>query len=125
MPWSETPPGANPSSPVLHGEAAVAFRKNNPLGTRNGIVFVATYPRPTRLRAYASPVPLPEPSQGSLPAWAGSPLAGRNSHPLDDERSFTEASHPPILFDQPCLVALFVLPAVLGGCPSRRHFSEG
>jgi hypothetical protein len=63
------------------------------------------------LRAYASPVPLPEPSQGSLPAWAGSPLAGRNSHPLDDERSFTEASHPPILFDQPCLVALNALSA--------------
>ena len=28
--------------------------------------------------------PLPSPAQGSLPARAGSPLAGRVSHPLDD-----------------------------------------
>jgi hypothetical protein len=33
----------------------------------------------------ASPDPLPGPSQGSLPAQAGSPLAGRDSHPLDGE----------------------------------------
>jgi hypothetical protein len=38
--------------------------------------------------AYASPVSLPKPSQGSLPARAGSPLAGRVSHPLDDESKF-------------------------------------
>ncbi len=101
------PAGYDSSSPILHGEAAFAFRKNSALGTRNGIVFVATYPRPTRSRAYASPAPLPGPSPGSLPVRAGSPLAGRDSHPLDDERSFTEASHPPILLDQPCLVALF------------------
>ncbi len=52
------------------------------------MIFVATYPRPTRSRAYASPAPLPKPSPGSLPARAGSPLAGRNSHPLDDKRKF-------------------------------------
>lgn len=46
------------------------------------------------------------PSQDSLPAWAGSPVAERDSHPQDDKRSFTEASHPPFLFDQPGLVAL-------------------
>ena len=36
---------------------------------------------------------------------AGSPLAGRDSHPLDDIQGFMESSHTPILLDQPCLVA--------------------
>jgi len=44
-----------------------------------------------------------------LPARAGSPLAGRVSHPLDDVQSFMKVSPPPIPFDQPCLVALFFL----------------
>ncbi len=101
----QDPAGCDSSSPVLHGEAPVAFRLFDTLGTRNDMIFVATYPRPTRSRAYASPVPLPAPSQGSLPARAASPLAGRDLHPQDDERSFMEASHPPFLFDQPCLVA--------------------
>ena len=37
---------------------------------------------------------------------AGSPLAGRVSHPLDDKQGFMKSSHTPILLDQPCLVAL-------------------
>ena len=68
-------------------------------------------PWPTRSYASASPTPLPRPSQGLLPARAGSPFAGRASHPLDDEQSFMKASQPPIPFDQPCLVALFFLSA--------------
>ncbi len=70
------------------------------------IVFEATYPRPTCSCAYASPISLPRPSQGSLPTRAGSPLAGRASYPLDDERNFMESSHPPIPIDQQSLVAL-------------------
>jgi hypothetical protein len=54
----------------------------------------------------------PSPAQGLLPAWAGSPLAGQDSHLLDDEQSFMETSHPPIPFDQPCLVALKFLYAM-------------
>jgi hypothetical protein len=50
-------------------------------------------PRLTRSRAYASPISLPRPSPGSLPARAGSPLAGRVSHPLDDKANFMESSH--------------------------------
>ena len=37
---------------------------------------------------------------------AGSPLAGRVSHPLDDKQGFMKSSPTPILLDQPCLVAL-------------------
>ena len=89
------PAGYAPSSPLLLfekvcGEIAFAFRKFRPLGIRDKIVFEAAYPRPTRSRAYASPASLPGPSQGSLPARAGSPLAGRVSHPQDDESKFHE-----------------------------------
>jgi hypothetical protein len=56
------------------------------------IVFGTTYPRLARSRTYASPVSLPRPSPGSLPARAGSPLAGRVSHPLDRKRNFMESS---------------------------------
>ena len=51
------------------------------------------------------PTALPPPAQGSLPTRAGSPLVGRVSHPLDDERNFIESSHPRLPSDQPCLVA--------------------
>jgi hypothetical protein len=40
---------------------------------------------------------------------AGSPLAGRVLHPLDDEQSFMGTAHPPIPFDPQGLVALFCL----------------
>jgi hypothetical protein len=36
-------------------------------------------------------------------------LAGQDSHLLDDTQSFMESSHPPIPFDQHCLVALIFL----------------
>ena len=89
------PAGYDPSSPLLllekiYGEVPIAFTENRTLGIRNGIVFEATYPRPTRSRAYASPASLPRPSPGSLPARAGSPLAGRALHPLDDDSKFHE-----------------------------------
>lgn len=35
----------------------------------------------------------------------GLPLAGRDSHPLDNRQSFMKASHPPIPIDPHCLVA--------------------
>ena len=42
--------------------------------------------------------------------------AGRDSQPLDDERSCMAASHPPIPFDQPCLVGrCSVIPEGRGG----------
>jgi hypothetical protein len=52
-------------------------RKTERSASGDDIVFEATYPRPTRSRTYASPISLPRPSPGSLPARAGSPLAGR------------------------------------------------
>ncbi len=91
----EHPAGHDPALPLplfekIYGEAVVAFRENRTLGIRKVIVFEAATPRLTRSRAYASPASLPRPSQGSLPARAGSPLAGRDLHPLDDESKFHE-----------------------------------
>jgi hypothetical protein len=76
------------------------------------IGFGAAVPWPARSHAYASLIPFLESAQGLLPARAGSPLAGRISHPLDDERSFMKASPPPIPFDQQGLVALEFLSAL-------------
>ena len=83
VPWSKTPPGAFLPSPD-RGEAAVAFRSNNALGTRKEIVFEAIHPRPTRSRAYASPVALPPPgarlatgSGGLTPGRTGFAPVGR------------------------------------------------
>jgi hypothetical protein len=45
-------------------------------------------------------------AQGGLPARAGSPLAGRVSHSLDDKQSFMETLQPPIPCDPQGLVAL-------------------
>jgi len=87
----------------------VAFRENRTLGIREGIGFGAAFPWPTCSPAYASPAVSPRPAQGWLPARAGSPLAGRDSHLLDNEPSFMEVSHPPIPFDPQGLVALFCL----------------
>jgi len=105
VPWSTTPPGAYLPLPM-------AVRSLLPSGDLRpwapGNIFLSWLhgPRPTRSRTYASPGALPRPSQGSLPTRAGSPLAGRVSHPLDDERSFLQSSHTAFLLDQPFLVAL-------------------
>ena len=105
VPWSKTPPGATAPRPLsVRSPSSSGEVKPWTPGKTNH--FVATYPRPTRSRAYASPNPLPSPAQGSLPARAGSPLAGRVSHPLDDQQGFMKSSHTPLLLDQPCLVAL-------------------
>ena len=92
-------------SPVL-GEVAVAFRRVNTLGTRKHVSFVATYPRPTRSRAYASPNPLPSPAQGSLPAGRAHPSPGgfRTRWMTNKVSWGHRILHSPL--DQPCLVAL-------------------
>ncbi len=95
--------GPDPSSPLLlfekiSGEIVIAFTQFRTLGIRDDIAFegssrrLRVNPRPTRSRAYASPIPLPRPSPSSLPALAGSPLAGQVSHLRDSERNFMESS---------------------------------
>src|SRR5712691_7863833 len=109
--WSNTPPDTFPSSPVCRRGALLPSMESSTLGIREDIVFGAAVPRPARSSAYASPAVSPRPAQGWLPAWAGSPLAGQDSHLLDDKQSFMKSSHPPIPFDPQGLVALNFLSA--------------
>src|SRR6266478_7699580 len=104
--WSNTPPDTFPSSPVCRRGALLPSMESSTLGIREDIGFGAAVPRPARSSAYASPAVSPRPAQGWLPAWAGSPLAGQDSHLLDDTQSFMKASPPPIPFDPQGLVAL-------------------
>jgi hypothetical protein len=87
------------------GEAVVAFRGIRTLGIGNDIAFGAETPRPTRSRTYASPISLPGPTQGSLPARAGSPRPGGiRTRWTTNEVSWSHRN-PPIPFDQQGLVA--------------------
>ena len=104
--WSNTPPDMRPSSPCDAG-AIVAFAVFQH-ARHPGRVEVSgpqSHGPHVRMPPHRKPC-LPRPAPGLLPAQAGSPLAGQVSHLLDDKQSFMEASHPPIPFDQPCLVAL-------------------
>ena len=90
--------------------------------------FRGRIPRPTRSPTYASPRPLPVPSQGWLLARAGSPLARWVSHPLDHFSKFQRgiASSLPLRpagpgrtkFPSLCLASMIlslVRPALTGG----------
>jgi hypothetical protein len=111
VPWSNTPPDTIPSSPT-HAGVAVAFEVIQHSRHPGRLEVSGPHtPWPARSHVYASPRPFLTPSQGLLPARAGSPLAGQDSHLLDDTQSFMESSHPPIPFDQHCLVALNFLSA--------------
>ena len=112
------PAGYEPSSPLLlfekiHGEAAIAFAQDRTLGIRDGYSFRGHDPTAHTLAClrFAGTV------TGAVARLAtgsgGLTLAGRVSHPLDDESKFHGViASPPIPIDQQSLVALFFLPAV-------------
>src|ERR671936_1990521 len=114
--WSNTPPDTFPSSPVCRRGALLPSMEISTLGIRKDIGFGAAVPRPARSPASASPAVFPRPAQGWLPARVGSPLAGQDSHLLDDKQSFMDTSHPPIPFDPQGLVALIKLSDSLTRC---------
>jgi hypothetical protein len=105
----EHPAGYVPLFARCRRGALLPSMESSTLGIRKDIGFGAAVPRPARSSAYASPAVSPRPAQGWLPARAGSPLAGQDSHLLDDKQSFMKASHPPIPFDPQGLVALYFL----------------
>ena len=109
VPWSTTPPDTILSLPTLRRGRYGLQVIPHPGHPGRLEVSGPHAPWPARSHPYASPRPFLAPSQGWLPARAGSPLAGRDLHPLDDTQSFMKASYPPIPFDQPCLVALHFL----------------
>src|SRR4030095_14807246 len=92
VPWSNTPPDTCLSSPTLR-RGRCGLQVNQHPGHPGRLEVSGPHaPWPTRLHAYASPGAFLAPAQGWLPARAGSPLAGRVLHPLDDERSFMKVS---------------------------------
>jgi len=72
-------------------EAALAFRHFYTLGTRDFIVFVAAYPTAHMLACLRFAGRVTVTVARLATGRAGSPLAGRGSHPLDDERSFIKS----------------------------------
>ena len=88
------------------GAVAVAFRRPNALGTRKHIPFVAAWPTAHSLACLRFAESVTVSGARLATGRAGSPLAGRVSHPLDDKQGFMKSSHTPFPLDQPCLVAL-------------------
>ncbi len=106
VPWSNTPPDTPLSSPTSRRGRCGLQVIQHPGHPGSVEVSGPHAPWPTRLHASASPRPFLAPSQGLLPARAGSPFAGQGSHLLDDTQSFMESLPPPIPFDPQGLVAL-------------------
>ena len=114
-----------PCPKTPHAEGCCCLRWNPALSASGkSIGFGAAVPRPARSHAYASQNLFPRTAQGLLPARAGSPLAGQDSHLLDDKRSFMVASHPPIPFDPQGLVALELLSVEAYHFPCRCVISQ-
>jgi hypothetical protein len=105
----EHPAGYPPLLALQTQGSVVAFAFVQDARHPGKLGFGAAFLWPARSHAYASPPSFRRPSQGLLPAQAGSPLAERDLHPLDDRQNFMKASHPSIPFDQHCLVALDAL----------------
>ena len=114
VPWSTTPPGATAPRP-LSVRSLLPSGSLTPWAPGKQIHFVAAWLTAHSL-AYLRIAESVTVSGARLATGrAGSPLAGRVSHPLDDKQGFMKSSHTPILLDQPCLVALKMNPQILIG----------
>ena len=105
VPWSSTPPGATAPRP-LSVRSLLPSGSLTPWAPGSQIHFVAAQPTAHMLAYLRIAESVTLPGARLATGRAGSPLAGRVSHPLDDEQGFMKSSHTPILLDQPCLVAL-------------------
>ena len=106
----QDPAGCNRPSHAL-GAVTVVFRCGNTLDTREFASFVAAPPTAHTLACLRIAESVTVPGARLATGPAGSPLAGRVSHPPDDKRGFMKSSHTPFLLDQPCLVALPLKPS--------------
>ena len=107
------------------GAVAVAFRLSNTLGTLESRFLSWLHGSRPHSFAYLRIAESVTVSGARLATGrAGSPLAGRVSHPLDDKQGFMKSSHTPILLDQPCLVASKDELPHFDRCPSSWHRSK-
>jgi len=120
------PAGHDSPSPNL-ARAAVVFGPFNTLDTRDEITFVAAFPTAHALAHLRIAGRVTATVARLATGWAGSPFAGRVSHPLDDVPNFIRFSPISLLSDQPCLVALNALATrrVLGGDEDASGHSAG
>jgi len=103
------PAGRDSPSPSF-ARAAVVFGPFNTLDTRDDLSFVAAFPTAHALARLRIAGRVTATVARLATGWAGSPFAGRASHPLDDVPNFIRFSSISLLSDQPCLVARRVAP---------------
>ena len=107
VPWSSTPPGAYRPSPISRcGRCCLQARQY--LGHPETYFFRGYLPTAHSLACLRIAESVTVSGARLATGRAGSPFAGRVSHPLDDKRGFMKSSHTPFPLDQPCLVALSV-----------------
>ena len=105
VPWSSTPPGAYRPSPISRcGRCCLQARQY--LGHPETYFFRGYLPTAHSLACLRIAESVTVSGARLATGRAGSPFAGRVSHPLDDKRGFMKSSHTPFPLDQPCLVAL-------------------
>ena len=128
VPWSSTPPGTYRPSPISRC-GRCCLQAISYLGHPETCFFRGYLPTAHSLACLRFAESVTVSGARLATGRAGSPFAGRVSHPLDDKQGFMGSSHTPFPLDQPCLVALppklIIFNGVLGGaraphCQERR-----
>ena len=104
VPWSSTPPGAYRPSPISRC-GRCCLQAISYLGHPETYFFRGYLPTAHSLACLRFAESVTVSGARLATGRAGSPLAGRVSHPLDDKQGFMKSSHTPFPLDQPCLVA--------------------
>ena len=105
VPWSSTPPGAYRPSPISRC-GRCCLQATQYLGHPETCSFRGYLPTAHSLACLRFAESVTVSGARLATGRAGSPFAGRVSHPLDDKQGFMKSSHTPFPLDQPCLVAL-------------------
>ena len=105
VPWSSTPPGAYRPSPISRC-GRCCLQASQYLGHPETCFFRGYLPTAHSLACLHFAESVTVPGARLATGRAGSPFAGRVSHPLDDIQGFMGSSHTPFPLDQPRLVAL-------------------
>ena len=105
VPCSTTPPGAYRPSPISRC-GRCCLQAISYLGHTETYFFRGYLPTAHSLACLRFAESVTVSGARLATGRAGSPFAGRVSHPLDDKQGFMGSSHTPFPLDQPCLVAL-------------------
>jgi hypothetical protein len=103
--WSNTPPDTVPSSPTT-AEDRCCLRRNPARSASGKHTFRGRSPTARTFACLRIAATIAGTVARLATGRAGSPFAGRVSHPLDDEQHFMEDLRPPIPIDPQGLVAL-------------------